>query len=117
MSTSDYDELKEKYKALLEENKVLKAKIRQLAPKSQTIISHHKPVQVGETLFRNFKKPASNQNSGASISAQNNVNAVTQYSENHEKINLFMSLFKGRTDVYAKKWVYPTVYIRKNKTN
>ncbi len=43
-------------------------------------------------------------NFDAEVSTENNANAVTHYSQNHEKIDLFMSLFKGRTDVYAKKW-------------
>jgi|GEM_PF-2209265 hypothetical protein len=35
MTINDYDELKRKYDALLEENKALKVKIRELAPKSE----------------------------------------------------------------------------------
>ena len=30
--------------------------------------------------------------------------AVTNYSTSEEKIELFMSLFRGREDVYAKRW-------------
>jgi len=104
MTISDYDELKRKYTTLLEENKALKAKIRELETKSETTISHHKPVHSRETLFKEPETPASNQKSDAEVSTENNANAVTHYSQNHEKIDLFMSLFKGRTDVYAKKW-------------
>jgi len=34
----------------------------------------------------------------------NDESTITKYSKNHSKIALYMSLFKGRTDVYAKKW-------------
>ncbi len=104
MTISDYDELKRKYDILLEENKVLKAKIRELEPKSETIIPHHRPAKSGETLFQEPKIPALSQKFGKAVFTENNINVVTKYSHNTEKIDLFMSLFKGRTDVYAKKW-------------
>jgi len=87
MAVNDYDELKIKYDALLEENRALKAKLWELAPKSENIISHHKPIQ-----------------SGAGEPSGIDTGSVTRLSQNYEKIYLFMSLFKGRTDVYAKKW-------------
>ena len=104
MTINDYNELKRKYIALLEENEILKAKIRELAPKSETIFSHHKPAKSRETLFQEPEKPASTPKSGAVISEKKYARIVNRYSQNHEKVDLFMSLFKGRTDVYAKKW-------------
>ncbi|WP_320043425.1 DEAD/DEAH box helicase family protein [uncultured Desulfobacter sp.] len=104
MTINDYNELKRKYDALLEENKALKAKIREFAPKFENIISHHKPIQSGETLFSNLEKLVSNSKSGAALPSGIDAGSVTRFSQNHEKIYLFMSLFKGRTDVYAKKW-------------
>lgn len=104
MTISGYDELKRKYDALLEENKALKAKIRDLKSKSEIIIPHHKSIQFRETLFQEPKKPVPSQKSGAAASAKNSARTVTRHSQNDEKIDLFMSMFKGRTDVYAKKW-------------
>lgn len=104
MTISDYNELKRKYNALLEENKALKAKIRELEPKSETVIFSHKTAKSGKTLFQEPEEPSSSQNPNVKVSAESHINLVTRYSQNHEKIDLFMSLFKGRTDVYAKKW-------------
>jgi len=106
MDINRYNELKKKYKALLEENKCLKAKIRELEFNSEVVISHHGIVQPRESLFQEPEEFFSNQKSGAKTfeDSFSNDKPVTQYSQSHEKIALFMSLFKGRTDVYAKKW-------------
>ncbi|NDY71467.1 helicase [Desulfobacter hydrogenophilus] len=105
MTINDYDELKKKYDALLEENKALKAKIRELEPKPEIIISHHKPDQSRETLiFGNLKNTATSQKSGTAVTSEKYASVISRYSQSNEKIKLFMSLFKGRADVYAKKW-------------
>lgn len=104
MTINDYDELKRKYDALLEENKALKVKIRELAPKSENIISLHKPVQSGETVCKHLKNLASNPKSDAAVSGGTYAGLVSRFSQNDQKIDLFMSLFRGRSDVYAKKW-------------
>jgi len=106
MNINNYDELKKKYEALIEENKCLKAKIRKLEANSEVVIPHHEPVQPRKTLFQNLKEPESSRQSVATTLNDNSCNniLVTRHSQNHEKIALFMSLFKGRTDVYAKKW-------------
>ena len=106
MKTNKYDELKIKYEALLEENKCLKAKIREFEFNSEVVISHHEPAQDRETLFKAPEKPVSKQQSDTTALNDNfsNDKPVTRYSQNHEKVALFMSLFKGRPDVYAKKW-------------
>jgi len=104
MTINDYDELKRKYDALLEENKALKVKIRELAPKSENIISLHKPVQSGETVCKHLKNLASNPKSDAAVSGGTYAGLVSRFSQNDKKIDLFMSLFRGRSDVYAKKW-------------
>nr|WP_319495302.1 DEAD/DEAH box helicase family protein [uncultured Desulfobacter sp.] len=104
MTINDYDELKRKYDALLEENTVLKAKIRELVHKSENSLSHHKPIQSREIVLSTLEKPSLNSKSGAAIPLGIDAGSVTRFSQNDEKIYLFMSLFKGRTDVYAKKW-------------
>lgn len=106
MDINNYDELKKRYEALLAENQCLKAKIGKLEAGSEVATPHDGPVQSGETLFQNSEEAESNRQSVATALSDNACNnkAVTQYSQNHEKIALFMSRFKGRTDVYAKKW-------------
>ena len=102
MNINNYHELKKKYQALLKENKFLKAKIREL---ESSLIPHHKTVKTEETLYHDPENAVSCRQSGAApvINTFNNK-PLSQYSRNYEKIALFMSLFKGRTDVYAKKW-------------
>jgi hypothetical protein len=93
----DYKELLEKYQALLVENNHLKAEIKRL--KSQQGI----PEQQG-IPFDFFE-----QNSTFEILGQNSMRpaiaaSINNFSDPMEKIQLFMSLFKGRDDVYAKRW-------------
>ncbi|MBT3179086.1 MAG: DEAD/DEAH box helicase family protein [Desulfobacula sp.] len=106
MKTSKYDELKIKYEALLEENKSLKAKIREFDSNSKVIIPHDEAIQPMETLFQELEGSVSKQQSDTITLNDNFLNdkPVTRHSLNHEKISLFMSLFKGRKEVYAKKW-------------
>ncbi len=110
MDTHNYDELKKKFEALLEENNGLKAKIRKLEAEAKAVIPLHESVRPGETLFQEPKEPESSRKSIATdlndTSCTNKPVAcrISMHSQNHEKIALFMSLFKGRTDVYAKKW-------------
>jgi len=110
MKISKYDELKIKYEALLKENKCLKAKIQEFESSSKVIIPHDEARQSMETLFQELKKPVSKQKSDTTTLRDNFPNdkpvthRITRCSQNYEKIALFMSLFKGRADVYAKKW-------------
>ncbi len=106
MDINTYDELKKKYEALLEENRCLKAEIGKLEARSEIAVLHHEPVQPGETLFQETEEPESSRQSVATTlsDTSDNNKPVNQYSQNHEKIALFMSRFKGRSDVYAKKW-------------
>ena len=50
MDIHNYDELKKKFEALLEENKGLKAKIRKLEAGAKAVIPLHKSVQPGENF-------------------------------------------------------------------
>ena len=95
MNNFKYDELKRKYDALLEENKSLKAKLRELTPKSAHVISHHKPTQNSRTLFSQTNDKASSLQSDAEFTDDhlNNDSSITRYSRNLEKIALFLSLF------------------------
>lgn len=107
MTINELDDLKKKYEALLQENESLKAKIQDLESQLQRVIPRNEPAPPIETLFEaQNDKPSSLQ--PEPISPDHDFTSVTprvtRHSPNHEKIALFMSLFKGRTDVYAKKW-------------
>lgn len=96
INLNHYNDLKKKYEYLLKENEKLKAQIVRLESSGQeghsyehkNFLSEKKKAEPG-TPFKEFFF---------------NTKPVDQYSENHEKINLFTSLFRGRSDVYAKKW-------------
>ncbi|MEA3332260.1 MAG: hypothetical protein U9Q58_01505 [Pseudomonadota bacterium] len=93
----DYYELLEKYDFLLDENNRL---IKE---------NSHLKTQLGLT------KPELPQNIVSAIKTEKNLletnttnenhfSDVTNASDPHAKISLFMSLFNGRDDVYAKRW-------------
>jgi len=93
----DYTELLEKYNLLLSENCRL--------IKENSILK----AQLGITK-RNFSE-----NQIAGLRTEKNIrdddltdsasfSGVNNRSDSISKIKLFMSLFKGRDDVYAKKW-------------
>ena len=98
----DYKELLEKYNILLsennrlsEENKRLKAKLgeTQLVPNSSISDIAAEQVILDDKPTDDFP-----------------FSEINNKSDSILKIKLFMSLFKGRDDVYATKWV------NKNKT-
>ena len=74
-----YDELFVKYKELSAENQKLKAENAELRTKFGLFATPHKTETTGEII-------------------------INKYSSSEDKINLFMSLFVGRDDVYAKRW-------------
>jgi len=85
-----YNELLEKYKILEEENRILKEEIKQLKMKS-----------VAESAAEYMQVSISNEISNQQIPTDYRL---TQSSSSHEKLSLYLSLFKGRSDVCAKKW-------------
>ncbi|HKK82237.1 MAG TPA: hypothetical protein VJ909_08305, partial [Prolixibacteraceae bacterium] len=84
---------KTEYEKLLEENHLLKEKI-------ETLKTQIQKSNASESSY------TSNVVSKPSLFQHNVVNSCTinQYASPDEKIRLYMSLFKGRTDVYAKRW-------------
>lgn len=88
----EYEELHRKYQKLLEENKKLK------------IENEDFRIQLGLVL------PLHNSDTHLCIEEKdlsdlfNDSEQVTNNSSPQEKIKLFMSLFRGRDDVYAKRW-------------
>ena len=93
----DYKELLGKYTALLEEVKRLINENRQL--KAQLELRASEPRGSVPEEIDSVEKTAY----GESIT-QNLKSAVDNTSDSDAKIRLFMSLFKGRSDVYATRW-------------
>ncbi len=102
------DQIKElsllrKYQALLVENDKLKAENKKL--KDQLDITNYSTNNLEEIKLVPF---VINEKTPPEFSAVPQSNyletSINKYSEPQEKIKLFMSLFKGREDVYAKRW-------------
>ncbi len=95
-----------KYQSLLIENDKLKAENKRL--KAQLDILNSSQEVISET-----KMPAVEANDKWEISSKNSlgiptqlkhISTITQNNKAEEKIKLFMSIFKGRDNVYAKRW-------------
>ena len=86
----NYKELYEKFKILKEENKRLKDEVELL----RKILSKEESKTNSSTDFTLVKETSLDQND----------NIITMNTPSKEKIKLFMSLFKGRDDVCAKRW-------------
>ncbi|MDF9408596.1 DEAD/DEAH box helicase family protein [Pelotomaculum isophthalicicum JI] len=93
----DFKELLEKYQTLLIENNSLKEEIMSLKAQLGII----EPQVVPGEIPNYISEPEIFNNEFAGKTLQLNVNSK---SDSVEKIKLFMSLFKGRDDVYAKRW-------------
>jgi len=101
----DYETLYNKYLELLEENRVLKEKIK--AFRIGTNSKEEEKNDESLLLFPVEKQDVENtskfkkEHSSQSLFNENRIN---NYSPKDDKIALYSSLFKGRTDVYAKRW-------------
>src|ERR1035438_4852480 len=94
----DYEQLRIKYQSLLEENAALKLEIHILKQHSHPIenANQHVIQTPGQLTILDAPSP---------FAAGDSQEPPTQpLSDNERKIKLFMSLFKGRDDVYAKRW-------------
>lgn len=95
-----------KYQSLLIENDKLKTENKRL--KTQLDILNSSQEVISRT-----KMPAVTANDKGKILSTNlldiptqskHISSITQNNKAEEKIKLFISLFKGRDDVYAKRW-------------
>ena len=93
----DYNELLKKYQLLQTENNLLREEINRLKfqlgiPEQPGIpFDFSKPESSPEVIKENYSDTESSL-------------AINNFSAPEEKIKLFMSLFKGRDEVYAKRW-------------
>ena len=98
MKEFSYLELKNKFQALSEENKSLKARIEEL--ESALSLTHPSHLAPHSDPIPDPCAPSVSMD----ISVDGAVKPVNHYSPISEKVALFMSLFRGRSDVYAQKW-------------
>ncbi|PKM79274.1 MAG: helicase, partial [Firmicutes bacterium HGW-Firmicutes-13] len=93
-----FEELLEKYQALLAENSTLKNEIKRLRSQLSAAEQQIIPDRISENKSASgiFDQEYSDKSS---------VSSINTISDPMEKIKLFMSLFKGRNDVYAKRVV------------
>ncbi|MDA3880221.1 MAG: hypothetical protein PF436_07535 [Prolixibacteraceae bacterium] len=84
---------KAEYDKLLEENRLLREKVESLQSQIQKP-NAYKPSSTSEIT----EKPPFFQDDAVTSST------INKFSSPDEKINLYLSLFIGRTDVYAKRW-------------
>lgn len=86
----NYEELYKKYIILEEENKRLKEELQQLRVK---LVSETPESYYADTILQSQKDIS-----------ELSESLINQNSSSKEKIDLFLSLFKGRADVCAKRW-------------
>jgi hypothetical protein len=94
----DNKELFEKYQKLLAENKTLKEENEAL--KARFELNQKRESDHGHGAASNLPLELVAQESSCEIQ----LSALKNFTNSAEKISLFMSLFKGRDDVYAKRW-------------
>jgi len=90
MARPDNSKWYKRYQALVKENLKLKARIKELKPPDAHLPSHDPIAEI--TLIQEPVKKLSPEE------------AIDNLSEPNRKIDFFISLFKGREDVHAKRW-------------
>jgi len=93
----NYDQLFEKYQALLMENDNLKKEINKLKAQLCMEAPVANPDEISLGKFKVEKDETEE-------TRQDLPSTIDNLSDPLEKIKLFMSLFRGRNDVYAKRW-------------
>jgi len=93
------EELKIKYQALFLENEQLKEEIKKLKASLGELLPPDLPESVSFSEDQNELnfKVKKEEDSGSLF-------PLNKKSDTKEKVRLFMSLFKGREDVYARRW-------------
>ena len=91
---NDFNEIQKKYRALQLENIQLKEEIERLR-QQLGIVENYLDEPSEEIVIPPIFEP---------IPEEAVTSAITQNSTPSEKIQLFLSLFKGRDDVFARRW-------------
>ena len=94
----DFNKLLEKYRALLAENRQLKERIKQLETQSDD--GSGKSNNGAKAVIKSRDKADKPEEYPEEIKTR----PFNKQSSPTEKIDLFMSLFKGRQDIYATRW-------------
>ena len=94
----DFDELHKKYQSLQQENQRLKEEIQRLNIQHGVKKTHDKQ----NTNYEEVNEPLVLKLIPSQNKPTNSI--INKHSDSSEKIKLFRSLFKGRDDVYAKRW-------------
>ena len=96
-----YEQLLAENNALREENRLLRQRLVRLCK----MTGSRRPEVGGELPDDDdFHIPYGSVSADADSAARRSAATVTQSSPADEKIDLFLSLFRGREDVYAKRW-------------
>lgn len=101
-TTGAYDKLLEQYHMLLQEAERLKAENHRL----RTLLSQHAE-NTADTLFLRESEENHDADPEAKSEATQSTDPLTvdHFSPSEKKIALFRSLFVGREDVFARRWV------------
>jgi hypothetical protein len=93
----DYAELLENYKKLLAENAVIKDELEKLQRQKGNDNDHllDLPVIIHDPIIAN---------TNSNLFTPYPANEISKDSTPSEKIQLYLSLFKGRDDVFARRW-------------
>jgi len=103
----NFEELLEKYQAVVTENNYLKEKLKSLKKKFdslgyQTFPDANMDISPGDSIY--VPEASSPQVMHSEAGNQMLPVNINNLSDSKEKIKLYMSLFKGRDDVFAKRW-------------
>ncbi|KUG05094.1 hypothetical protein ASZ90_017477 [hydrocarbon metagenome] len=99
-----YEKLLEKYQALLIENNNLKKEIEELEERLDSGKTQPYREDFQAVFDFNSMDSPESESIDQGLSDYLLFSGINYFSEPTEKIRLFMSLFKGRDDVYAKRW-------------
>ena len=94
----DFDELLNKYLLLKEENQILRKTIEGL------MSMHDVGLEASNNNLLHIEQQSVDIPIRSEIHGKQAKEIVIKYSSTFEKIKLYMSLFRGREDVYAKRW-------------